>query len=320
MHEISIVFSSHRPEALTLAAPLMDRHDAIFLEEPPTQGFRSLLDETLAVEDYLSGIDTEFPEYSRQTCQLLQHLHGRRKAIFQVEPYLELLAGIHEIFENGGRPSDLDPASKQFTVHQAEKRATGALLRYYETVVGGSFEATLETVKAFAEADAARFLLRDSLRAEALAQEVLEHPRAYVEAGTIHYALWSELGRILKNQRRPKAVFLMAPVVKPLLGKRQALGPGDVLTLQCLFGPRARGARMDLLAARSLVFVSLLENEEIVPGEDAFPHTRGEVRAIRMVERLTIDDCKRVFPEVRASGTRGARAVVQDYLDRRSKR
>jgi hypothetical protein len=141
-----------------------------------------------------------------------------------------------------------------------------------------------------------------------------------VEAGTIHYALWSRLGGVLKNEPKPKAVFLMAPIVKPLLGKRQALGPGDVLTLQYLFRPRARGARVDLLAARSLVFVSLLENEEMMPGEDAFPHTTDEVSAIRMVQMLTLDDCKRVFPKVRGSGNRRARVFVQNYLDRKSKR
>ncbi len=316
MHRVSVVFSSHQSETLTLAAPLMERHDAIFLEEPPTQGFDSLLKGTLSAEDYLLAADMEFPEFSRESYELLRDLHGREKKIFQVEPFLEQLAGIHEIFENGGRPSDIDPKSTQFSVHQVEKRATGALLRYYQTVMGGSFDATVETVKAFARADAARLRFRDSLRAEALVPKVLEYPSAYVEAGTIHYALWGQLRNALRNESNPRAVFLMAPVVKPLLGKRQALGPGDVLTLQYVYDPRTKDARMDLFAARSLVFVQLLEKGEMARGTEPFPHTRNEVEAIRMTGALTFEDCRCVFPQIRAAGTHEARAVVRDHLQR----
>ncbi len=275
MHRVSVVFSSHRPETLTLAAPRMERHDAIFLEEPPTRGFDSLLDGTLSAEDYLLAAEMEFPEFSRQSCELLRGLHGREKKIFQVEPFLKQLAGIHEIFEKGGRFSDIDPKSTQFSVYLAEKKATGALLRYYQTVIGDSFEATVETVKTFARADAARFRLRDSLRAEALVPGVLEYPSAYVEAGTIHYALWGQLKNRLRNESKPRAVFLMAPVVKPLLGKRQALGPGDVLTLQYLHHPRIKGARMDLLAARSLVFVQIARKGRNSPRQRAVSSHEG---------------------------------------------
>ena len=146
----------------------MEGHDAIFLEEPPTPGFDSLLNKTLAIEEYLLSVDMDFPEFSRQTCALLQTLHEKQKKIFQVEPFLETLAGIHELFADGGAPSDLDRDSEQFIVYQAEKKATGALVQYYRTVIKGSFEETIETVKTFARADAARFLLRDSLRAKAL--------------------------------------------------------------------------------------------------------------------------------------------------------
>jgi hypothetical protein len=201
-----------------------------------------------------------------------------------------------------------------------ERRATGALLRYYQTVIGGSFDATIETVKAFARADAARLRFRDSLRAETLAPRVLEYPSAYVEAGTIHYALWGQLKTALRDESKPRAVFLMAPVVKPLLGKRQALGPGDVLTLQYLHRPRTKDARMDLLAARSLVFVQLLEKDEMARGTEPFPHTKDEVEAIRMTGALTFEDCRRVFPELRAARTQEARAVVRDHLQRRRAR
>jgi hypothetical protein len=314
MPQISLVFSSHRPETLAFSAPLMERHDTIFLEEPPTPGFQSLLHGTLAIEDYLLTVDMEFPEFARKTCVLLQQLHRKGKKIYQVEPFLEVLAGIHDTFADGGAPSDLPEDSIQYTVYQAEKKATGALLEYYQTVLRGSFEVTVETVKKFARADAARLLLRDSLRAKALARKMVKHPSAYVEAGYIHYSLWVKLARALDSGSRPKPIFLMAPVVKPLLGKRQVLGPGDRLTLLYLFHPQIRGVHVDLLAAQSLVFIKLLEKEEIQEGNHPYPHTQDEVNALRMTESLSLDDCKRLFSDIRLAKTQEARAIVHAYL------
>jgi hypothetical protein len=73
---------------------------------------------------------------------------------------------------------------------------------------------------------------------------------------------------------------------------------------------------MDLLAARSLVFVQLLEKDEMARDTEPFPHTKNEVEAIRMTRALTFEDCRRVFPEIRAARAQEARAVVRDHLGR----
>ena len=62
---------------------------------------------------------------------------------------------------------------------------------------------------------------------------------------------------------------------------------------------------MDLLAARSLVFVQLLEKNEMTGVTEPFPHTKDEVEAIRLTGALTFEDCRRVFPEIRAARTLG---------------
>jgi hypothetical protein len=319
MHEASLIFSSHRPETLAFAAPRMDRHDAIFLEEPPTEGFLAMLEGILSIEDYLLAVDMEFPAFNQGMCALLRTLHRKGKRIVQVEPFLEVLAGIHERFADGGRPGDIDPRSVEFEVYQAEKGATGALLRFYETVAAGTFETCVASVKDFAKADAGRIRLRDHLRAEALAPMILDIPTAYVEAGFIHFALWGALNKILAGRAVLKPVYLMGSVVRPLLGKRQALGPGDILTLLYVFHPRLEGRQMDLLAARSLVFAKLLEKSEMGIEGESYPHTKDEVRTIKVVERLSLNDCQRLFPRIRLSTTHTARAVVGEYLGLRRK-
>jgi hypothetical protein len=314
MNQATLAFSSHRPETLPFASRIMRCHDAIFLEEPPTPKFLHMLKDALSIEDYLLETDMEFPDFSRKTCQLLRDLKGKGKRLFQVEPFLEILEGIHEFFDDGGIPMDLDPDSTQFQVYEAESKATVMLLEYYKTLLQGSFEATVKAVKRFARADAARLALRDRMRAEALTNLVLSYSSAYIEAGYIHYSLWGELKKRLPDQYRLKTLFLMSPIVKPLLGKRQTLGPGDILTLLYVFHPDIQGARVDLLAARSLVYIKLLEKEEMAEDTSLYPHTRNEVETIQKVQMLSLDDCRALFPEIRLARTEKARSIVQEYL------
>ncbi len=314
MNQATIVFSSHRPETLRFASRAMRCHDAIFLEEPPTPQFQRMLEGDITIKNYLLEREFEFPEFSYKMCRLFRDLKKERKTFYQVEPFLDILGGIHEFFAKGGTFRDFDPHSMQFQVYMAEKRATKELLNYYQTVLQGSFEATLEAVKQFARADAARIVLRDKMRAKALKPLLLSFSSAYVEAGYIHCALWRELKRRLSDQVCLKRVFLMAPIVKPLLGKRQALGPGDILTLLYLFHPNIQGKRIDLLAARSLVFIKLLEKKEMTEEDGHYPHIRNEVETIQKVGNLSFDDCRTLFPEIRLVKTEKARSIMEAYI------
>ena len=61
-------------------------------------------------------------------------------------------------------------------MYLAERNATKALLDYYQIAVTGSFEETVAAVKQFARMDAARFRLRDSLRAQEIISKVGKYP------------------------------------------------------------------------------------------------------------------------------------------------
>ena len=166
-----------------------------------------MLSGSISVNDYLGQIDTEYPEFSRKMCRLLKRLKNDGKEIFQVEPYLETLIGIHEFFAEGHGPDDLDRASLHYPVYLAERDATGALLDFYQTEMTGSFDRTIEAVKRFARLDAERFRLRDSLRLQALDPMIKENPSAFIEAGAIHYALWSGLRRQVSPKNGLRLIF-----------------------------------------------------------------------------------------------------------------
>ena len=130
----------------------------------------------------------------------------------------------------------------------------------------------------------------------------------------MHYALRGELTKVLAGRARVKPVFLMASIVKPLLGKRQAFGPGDILTLLYLYHPKIRGAQVDLLAARSLVYIKLLEKQEMEEEDGLYPNTHNEVKTIQMTQTLTFEDCKRLYSKIRLAKSDEALYIVQTYL------
>ncbi len=311
---LTIGYSTHRPESLPFAERLMEKHDAIFLEDPETPGFESMLKSEVSVEEYLMATDTEYPEFGRRLCRVLRRQYGKAKRILQVEPFIDELLGIHEFFADGGAPGQIAPGTPRFEVYMAEKRATGRLLEFYKASVDGDFEENVRAVMAFASADAARFRLRDRMRAAAIARLAGGFSSVYVEAGEIHAGLFKQLRLRMSMETRIAPTFLLAPVYRELSGKRHIFGPGDILTLRYVFHPGANGPDLRLLAARSLLYSKLLEKEEIIDAAEPHPHTRNEIETIRKAGSLTMEDCETIFPAIRVSSSADARAFVDGFL------
>jgi len=312
--KITLGLSVHRPEMIPVIAGWMRQHKAVFLEEPPAENFQRMLDGAFDVDDYLKPLDLEYPAFSRQMCCLLQELKAEGIEIFQVEPYLEVLIGIHEFFADGRPPEELDKNSILYPVYLAERSATGALLSYYQTAMTGTFEKTIAAILQFARRDAARFRLRDSLRAQALAPLVKRYPSNFIEAGVIHYALKRPLQRYMPSKMPIKIIFLADTALESIGEKGHLYGPGDQLTLLYLFHPDAADTgRHQLFAARSIIYSKIIEKEEKSDDLKMFPHLRDELACIRMTRHLTLNDCRRLFPLVRRAPSRDARQIVADY-------
>jgi len=313
--KITLGFSIHRPEMVPLTFALMQRHDAIFLEEPPTADFNDMLQGAVSIEDYLMPLDVEYPEFSRRMCCMLRKLYRQGKIIVQVEPFLEILLGLHDFFADGHTPGDLPKNVIEYPVYLAERNATGALLAYYQAATRGSFEKALTAVIRFARMDAARFRLRDSLRVQALAPLMAKHSSAYIEAGVIHFQLWQLLRRQLPNTSRVRPVFLPDFALKEIQENGRLYGPGDQLTLRFIFHPTAaETGQHRLLAARAMVYAKIIVKEERLSGNGGLPHLQNELACIRVTERLSLQDCRELFPLVRSVKTAEARQIVADYI------
>ena len=311
---VTVALSQHRPEIVRPAADLMARHDTIILEEPPSGELARLLAGDLPVDDYVRQIDTEYPEFSRGMARARVKLQARGRRIVAVEPFLGHLVAIHESFAAGASPADLQPASERQRVYQAERDATAALLAFYEVAVRGSFDQTVSAVKRFARQDARRFVLRDRLRARALAPLLRTCGSAYIEAGQMHYTLWRYLRQALGAAGTVQLRFLMDDRVQHPDRRQHLYGPGDLLTLLYMFHPGIRDHREDLLAARSLIYNRIITQSEMPAVGTAAPHADDETAVLGRVRRLSLADCRHLYPLIRQEKTAPARAIVDRYL------
>ncbi len=308
-----LVLANHRPETLPLARQLMVAHDTIILEEPVDDRFAAMLDGGISIADYLETQDIEYPAFSHRMAQILRELHRAGARLVQLDPFMDVLLAIHDLFANGQGPQDLPAGTDQQRVYRVERSAAKALLDFYHTSTTGNFETTVAAVKRFARADAKRFTLRDGMRARAMAALLRETGKTYIEAGQIHYPLWQALRRRLPVGYPLRVHFLMTGVVRQLGCRRHLFGPGDLLTLYYRFHPHGRFHAEDLLAARALIYNKLIVKEEIIDDDASYPHTRDELNVGMLTDQLSLDDCRRLYPLVRRSSTAASREVVHRY-------
>lgn len=314
---ITLGLSSHRIEFVDFVRAEMERHDLILLEEPPHPEFDRMLRSELTIEEYIENLETAFPQYTSAMCIVLRELYKKWRVIQQVEPYLETLERIHEMLVKGVSPDEILKIPIKREVYLSENKATKTLLDYYSKTMLGSFEQVVEGVKEFAEADAHRGKLREKMRTKAIADQAKNTKGdIYVEVGYLHFPMLINLKRELGDDIKVRLVFLQSYLIKKLTGKsiRQVLSPGDILTLRYGFGKKGNKSLEDLLAARSLIYIKLLTQDEIPLYSSEFPHTEGEIKLNKLVKRLTYEDCERLFKKIRFLKRERASEVVTSYL------
>jgi len=311
---ITIGFSSHHAEALPYARVQMEQHQLIVLEEAPSPSFLDMLNGRVPIDEYMMGLDLEFPGFEGRMCALLRELHSKGRQIIQVEPYLEILLQIHELLSDGKTPDDIVKDRRLESVYRAEKRATGTLLNYYTQSLRAPFDKVVKAVQEFAWADAERLIMREHLRAKAIAPLTSYGADIYVEAGYIHYCLYQYLKKALGRSEKIRVVYLLEPVIRSLKGKRRNMGPGDILTLRyAIHGGVAKDVA-NLMAARSLIYIKLLQKDELFPGDSDAPHSEDEVSVNRIVDSLSLEDCQVLFDQIRLAKREKAIRVVEEYL------
>ncbi|WP_022852638.1 hypothetical protein [Thermodesulfatator atlanticus] len=314
MRLVTVGLTPHRLEFLPATKELMADHDAIVLEEPPEPDFQAVLKGEISVEKYLENVEAGFPEYTKKSLELLKAFYAEGKQICQVEPYLERWLIIRSMLDSGIPREEVCTIQDLSPVYEAEHETFGKLLDYY-AAMQGDFDVLVQKIKAFAKADARRISLRDKMRAKELVSLVRKfspHAKIYVEAGYIHIKLVYYLAGQKKNLFRLRVENLLLRAVKAHGLHGVLPSPGDGLTSYYLFGGRHRKIPEDLLAARSIVYIKLIEKEELKPTEEEpFPHLRNELFWRLFVSKLSYEDCKSLDKFIRILPTKKAREVAK---------
>lgn len=292
----------------------MEDSDCVVLEEPVTPGFEEMLRQKMDIRDYLMLTDFGFPGFAREQCRLLQELHSQGIAVFQVEPFLDELVGIHEFFASGGSPDDIPAGTKSRLVYDCERIWTSRLVSFYRQAHSSDFYRVIKAVQDFARADARKGIMRDKMRAQALESLFGQYRKMYVEAGYIHFTLAAQIRKRIPLSAGLKAFYSLEDFFRPRTGRRQLMGPGDVLTMIYTWKPEYTGPRADLLAARSLIYNKVVEKEELTGEPGSFPQSSDEIRAVQIAGSLDLEQCAHLYPQIRSLSTGTALEAVHDYL------
>lgn len=312
---VCLGFTSYRLETISSVRSRMREYQCIILEEPPTPGFNEMLTGEMDIDSYLLLTDFGFPKFAEEQCRTLQELHSQKKTIYQVEPFLHELIGIHEYFVSGGTPRKIKEGTVARKVYDCERIWTSRLLDFYKASGSASdFSEVVDAVKNFARADAQKGRLRDFMRAGELKDLFKTCPSVYVEAGYIHFALLRELSGNVPPAVKFEIFYSLEEYFRNRIGRRQLLGPGDVLTLLYTCRPDYQGSKADLLAARSLIYNKVVHKEEFQEAPENFPHASDEIQAVYMANSLDYNQCAYLYEKIRELGTEDAKKQVRSWL------
>ena len=285
------MFTSHRVEMLPHFEEYAVKFDKIIIEEPRDKDFERMLKGEITVEDYVEKLNTAFPVYSQYQCELLKKLYAKGKKIHQVEPYLEILEKIHKAIERGKVeeiPSDEDTTK----VREIERKVNEAWIDYQEAFIKKDFDGLVDATVRFSKADAERFKVRDFMRAREIAKVIENNSSVLVEAGQIHLLLpkyLEELGFKVSTVSLPE-------MVAKKLGIELYPNPGNELTKKFMLGEDISDEEARLMAARGLIYISLVPKEEMLPTDDnPYPHLIEEIKIAKAVSKLSYDGCKKLF-------------------------
>ncbi len=297
-----IIFTSHRVELLPLLSRCIEDYKCLVLEEPETEELKQLLAGKMSAKEYAMWMDTPFPAYTEKLAEVLLKIRKRKK-VLAVEPYLQVIEGIHKAVEEG-RYEEYVKDGVVKRVLEVERKATKALLDYQEAFMSKDFDLIVENTVRFARADAERFVLRDRMRAERIVEVVelsgVPDNEFAIEAGQIHFLLESFLRETLEKSI---GSLNLVEVAAREAGIKYVKNPGNELTeyyIKEIVGLNFKERKdCELLAAQALVYITIVKKEEMLPTESCkYPHILDEVRAAKIARSLGYEGCRRFVERV----------------------
>ena len=287
---LCVLYTSHRVEMLKHFKEIAEKYDVIVIEEPKDELFERMLKGEITVDHYVQNLNTSFPLYSTYQCQILRELYAKGKKIYQVEPYLEILENVYKAIDS---KKELPSDEKSLKVREIEKKVNSAWVDYQEAFIKKDFDALVDATLRFTKADAERFVVRDKMRAEEIAKVV--ESNALIEAGQIHILL----PKFLEKRGFDVETINLPEEIAKKMGIEFCLNPGNELTMMYMLGKDVDEEQARLMCAQSIIYVSLIPKDEMLPSEEKpYPHLVEESKVARFVKKLSYEDCKKLFHKI----------------------
>ena len=292
-NQITVMFTSHRVEYLPIFEEIAKKNDIIVLEEPKNKAFIDFLNDKITADEYVSSLNTTFPVYTFYEALLLKKLYHNGKIIMQSEPYLEILERIYSSIIDG-KISD-DPEIKM--IKTIEGKCTEKLIKYHESFLKGDFDEMVQRTIEFSKADAQRFKVRDYMRAKEIVKIADKtDKKLLVEAGQIHVLLPEYIKRL---SGKDVDVISIPEIAANYCGIKMIDNPGNELTKIFILNKKCNEENLKLLAARGLIYISMISKTEMLPSRDKpFPHLLEETKIAEFAYSLSYDECKKKFFEI----------------------
>ena len=91
MKKLTVCYSIHRPETLSLTARVMEQHQVIILEEPPHEDFSRVLSGHIPLEEHLLELDVDTLKVDQA---FIKNLKENRKARQLLQGIVNLAKGV----------------------------------------------------------------------------------------------------------------------------------------------------------------------------------------------------------------------------------
>jgi hypothetical protein len=293
------LLTSHRIEMLQHFEEEALKNEAIILEEPENKNLVDLLEGRKSIEEYVQGLNTTLPLFARYHSKMLKKLYSMGKKIFQIEPYLKNLEDIYKAIENN-RFEEVIRNPDVEAVREVEKRTTEALIEYHEAFLKGDFDGVVNTTIKFTKMDADRFRIRDYMRAKEIVGTIRNGApsRIVIEAGQMHILLPEYLKKLLKDRAVVSTISLPESIAKKI-GLELVPNPGNELTKKYIMGEKVAEDTEKLLAAKGLIYISLISKDEKIPTkENPYPHLIEETEVSKFVSKLSYESCRNKFEKI----------------------
>ena len=297
---VKVVLTPPRVEFVRDLVKKCEDARTLILELPETETFKPFLEGRASVDDVLSELELDYPLFTRELLLAARRLYRSGIEVVAVDPYQEIATDVKiRLFLKRG----LEKLEQDYTaryIAMIELNISRVLAQYYNTP-RTDFDSLVELTIRYAKLDAERIRFRSELRARRISELVRSGAVKFpvvIHTSFMNTLMPKTLSEKLEDLGCNIHVSDLYREASLRIFNREIPHPGRELTRIFLEGSQRDEDRIRLLAAHSLILVSLYPKSEVLPkSEDDYPLLKKDYDIIvNILSTLdTYDKCREYY-------------------------